>query len=398
MIQRTGLMHKQTSILIILMLLCTINLSFSASEQSNSVAYTYYSNGEIKTRKETNQAGLLVDYKVYNQSGDKMQDYSYQADGTIYEKIAYYPNGNYKSYLTKDHEQIIDYKRYDENGHLTKDYDYCVDGQLKRINQLDDDGQMKAEHQNSCQEVEKLTTAQFNVLKADDETYGTWDERKNQIVSAINSANSDIISLNEIDDESQARDIQQLTDYSLIQPTDGSDYGWTSAIAYNPDNIKLIESGGYKFKNQEVYTSGSLAGSRASRTAIWGLFEKHGIKFIFISGQTQNDWYTDIRFLQLQELVDLGHSLSEQYNVSNVVIAGDFNQKIPFSNKCTYSLPTYIGTEHDLSYDYVCSSTGMNTRGNIINSNASDHALVYSSTTIADEPDLRSKLVSMVKD
>lgn len=343
---------------------------------------TYYTNGKVKTFERRN-GSKKIDYKRYNQAGKRIVDYNYRDDGKVYEVRTYYTNGKLKTFERRNGSKKTDYKKYNSKGILTTNYDYCTNGKVKKVKTYYTNGKVKTSKSYYCYDKTKLTVAQFNILKPDDNSYGSWNSRKAKIGKALNTANSDIVGLNEVYENYQITDIQNMTSYKVIKPVGSQPHGWTSAIAYNPKKVKLIKSGAYTFKNQETYTTGSLAGKKASRTAVWGLFEKNGIKFVFISGHTQNDWFTNVRYKQITELNTLGNNIASQNNVKNIIITGDFNAHGYSNPNCTKSQPTYIANGAKLGYDYICSNRKTNTSGTTINSGASDHTLVHTNTTIS---------------
>lgn len=350
---------------------------------ASKTTYTYYSNKKVKTKKIVNSSGKNTDYKRYNQKGQVIVDYNYRKNGSVYEVRTYHSTKKLKTLERRNNGKKTDYKKYNKNGKMTTDYDYCPNGNVKKLRNFNTSGKVVSTKNYHCIQKTNLTISQFNVLKPTDTTYGSWNSRKNKIGSTLNLAGSDIVSLNEVYDNNQITDIQNMTSYKVIKPTGSQPHGWSSAIAYNPKKVKLITSGAYFFKNQETYTTGSLAGKKASRTAVWGVFEKNGIKFLFISGHTQNDWYTNVRFKQIDEMNALGKSLASKYNIKNIIIAGDFNAHNYKNSNCTKSNPTYVGGSKKLGYDYICSNRGTNNSGSVLNSGASDHALVYTNTTIS---------------
>lgn len=326
---------KLYKMLIIICLVVAFSSNLELEAASNKTTYTYHPNKKVETRTVRNSKGIKLDYKRYTNKGKKIVDYDYcSGNNQVYKITTYTTAGKVKTV-----------KRYK-----------CKQSNLK--------------------------VAQFNVLKPDDMTYGKGTSRLKRISGTISKAKADVVSLNEVYEGYQKTGIKNNTSYKIIQPKGKEPYGWTSAIAYNSKKVKLINSGAYFFKNQETYTSGSLKGKQASRTAVWAIFEKEGVRFIFISGQTQNDWFTNVRYKQIKEMQALGTRLSNKYGIKNVVYAGDFNADGYKNKNCTSPLPTYVGSKRKLSYDYICSSNGTNTRGTIIDSKASDHTLVYTSTTI----------------
>lgn len=389
--------------IIILSLFVALNTA-AISFQASQVEYTYYSNKKVRTKIETDGKGNYTDYIAYYSNGKKKSNYDYDKNGVVSKKVLYYANGSKKQvklYYTNEKEKQISYyskankltkvekfnikgKRTDtkqySKGKVTVDYDYCTNGKVKAKKTYNSSGK-KSTKSYPCKPV-NLKIAQFNVLKPDDYTYGSWDARKAKIIKAIKVANPDIISLNEIYSNGQKQTISNNTKYTVIQPKGSQPYGWSSAIAYDKSKVKLIKSGSYFFKNQETYTTGSLAGKKASRTAVWGVFSKGGVKFVFISGQTQNDWNTNVRYKQITEMINLGQQLGKKYGTKNIIMAGDFNAHNYKNKTCTVPLPTYVGSSKKLSYDYICSTTGTTDNGTVVNSNGSDHALVYTSTRL----------------
>lgn len=94
-----------------------------------------------------------------------------------------------------------------------------------------------------------------------------------------------VIGLNEMYESYQVKDLASLSGYKIVKPVGSEPYGWTSAIAYNPNVTKLILKGSYFFKNQRTYTRtdynngdipSRLIGKQASRTAVWSLMETAG--------------------------------------------------------------------------------------------------------------------------
>lgn len=120
--------------------------SVSSAEQpkttsENSTKLTYYPNGTIKTKDVRNSAGVRIDYKSYDENGNKTSDYSYHSNGKVYEKITYHSNGKYATREKRTNTgNRTDYKKYNSKGVRVADYDYFSNGQYSKKTLYNDQG------------------------------------------------------------------------------------------------------------------------------------------------------------------------------------------------------------------------------------------------------------------
>ncbi len=150
--------------------------------------------------------------------------------------------------------------------------------------------------------------------------------RMEQLKDVYRDYAPDIIGLQEYSDSVKpymSKHLEALGYVEVPYHTKNQNLVVRTPLFYNPDTLKLIDSGYWRYNDNSGDTSKSVG---------WGLFEEKATQKRFIAGGTHFYWTGDelgksARIIDATELAELMISLSNKHNVP-VIVGGDYNCKL----------------------------------------------------------------------
>ncbi len=169
----------------------------------------------------------------------------------------------------------------------------------------------------------------FNVRyeNAHDTSSISWTNRRDKIITKLNSEHHDVICLQEVLAPQYDFLCQKLTDYSPIGVgrDDGDRLGEFAPIFFDKNKYTNLESGTQWLSDTPEKPSIDW-GAACIRIATWALIQENESGKTILIVNTHFDHVSEIaRNNSAKQIIALGEKLLIQYPNSPIVIAGDFN-------------------------------------------------------------------------